>query len=267
MNPLILCAALALPLATPFYGPGMETSDKQSATSIETRRPLVYSQSVSPERQNLARVIPIDSKPYFPFRRPEVEIVRMLRDYPDYENWVARRNRWVLIYGALPSWKLALENAGVKVVGMWKQGHTRWHGWIVGTPVKLPFKDRHFNVYIFDDIEENWNHKGLKMTYPYGDLDHILEEAERVLAPRGFFLCRLQQMPAWEFMLPHYRWRRYEFDFHDFSIWYRDDPAPPEVQYLRRVNGWLWATLKGIKDELGRRWIKRPNGEGLFASA
>lgn len=160
--------------------------------------------------------------PWWEFGKGEVTTFRLLRDYPD-SSFTQHPDRRVLIYGYKPTWKLALEEAGIKTVLTWNPlislRYARFKdrqeirspvGSIVSNPTNLPFRDHVFQIYVFDDMDDSWDSPQL-----------LAAEATRIVHPNGFFLTRIMATPILEAFLPFHFWKELPIEFHDFHIWRR----------------------------------------------
>ena len=139
------------------------------------------------------------------FRAAQVEVIRMLRDYPNGGTG-SRPQAWTLVYGKHPHWVSELNYNGVRAVGAWIQ-KTRWPFYVQSGPYELPFPAWKFQVYIFDDFP--------------GHAHGIVKELNRIVRPEGFFLYRYTKNGVFGEILRFYQWERWIFDFEEFSVWRR----------------------------------------------
>lgn len=149
--------------------------------------------------------VPYHASPHWDFGANEVKVIRLLRDWPNGYTG-SRPKAWVLIYGRHPLWMLKLREDHVNVVGMFKQ-KLHWPGYIQGDPLQTPFRDRQFQVYIYDWFPEKpWQ---------------LVQEASRIIDPFGFFLYRYTKNGDMKNALLFSGWERFDLDFHEFTIWWR----------------------------------------------
>lgn len=158
--------------------------------------------------------VPASAKPHWDFGPPEVKIVRLLRDYANGTT-ASRPHAWVLIYGRHPLWVHLLRDAQTKVIGMYRQ-KLSWPGYIVADPLQTPFRDRQFQVYLYDDFMPAEKYL-------------FAIELSRIVAPPGFFLYRYTKDGDFAKQLEQFDWRRFEWDFHEFTIWWRPKNFPREI--------------------------------------
>lgn len=143
--------------------------------------------------------------PRWDFGPPEVKVIRLLRDWPNGHT-ASRPNSWVLIYGKHPLWVQQLREAGIKVVGIYHQ-KLRWPGYIVASPWLTPFRDKQFQVYIYDEFA----------LHPIP----LAREISRIIAPWGFFLYRFTKNGEFARVLGSLGWERFALDFREFTVWWR----------------------------------------------
>lgn len=145
------------------------------------------------------------AKPHWDFGANEVKVVRLLRDWPNGYTG-SRPNSWVLIYGRHPLWVHVLRDAGIRVVGIYHQ-RLRWPGYVVASPWFTPFRDKQFQVYLYDEFALH--------------VEDLAKEVSRIVAPWGFFLYRYTKNGQFASALQEHGWERFSLDFHEFTIWWR----------------------------------------------
>jgi len=155
---------------------------------------------------SLPSAMPYEGRTHWTFGKNEIQVIRMLRDWPNGHT-ASRPHSWVLIYGRHPLWVHQLREAGVKVIGMFRE-KTRWPYYVVGDPLQHPFKQNQFQVYVYDDfIPKN--------------MGWFAVEVSRIIKPNGFFLYPYSKNGGFEEYLEQFDWKRFEWDFHEFTIWWR----------------------------------------------
>lgn len=163
----------------------------------------------------LPMVTGFHAAPQWDFGQDDVKVIRLLRDYEN-GGTASRPQIYTLIYGQHPQWVRKLNEARIKTIGAWKE-RTRWPYYIQATPTKFPFASYMFQVYIYDDFPIN--------DPPIASYQWVWEII-RVVRLDGFFLFRENMDGRTMMLLSMFGWKKFDFDWHEFSIWHKSRQTP-----------------------------------------